>query len=293
MSDRFLLKVTGQPVPGVCPDPWAEALEQRFELLGGTAAGTRLSSDEAQDLIAQICDALESGRLRVAAPAGSGWQLRPWLKTALVALAHAGPVAPQPGPLPGTELAALGWIEERTAERRVPAGSFLRRGCFLSPGVVVMPPSTIQAGAWLGPGVRVDSHVLVGSCAQVGEGVVLGSGSTLAGHLIPADTLPVVLERGVVLAGACGVYGSVLIGEGSMLHPGTIVQASLGLYDSAERRWICADASGTLIVPPHVEIGMGLAPAPEGATDIQRLTAIILKRDSGSGEVRSDMIQSS
>ena len=275
------LQVGPGEVPGPARELSLDALERRFQMLDGLDARTLGQSAEAQNLLQAICIALENGNLRAAEqdPSTGVWTANGWLKQALVTLGNVGDLAVQPGVLPGTEFTALGWNDQRTLQCRIPAGSFIRRGVYLARGTTVMPPSTLQAGAYLAAGVRVDSHVLIGSCAQIGEDVIVGAGSVLAGLLLPASTLPVILERNVLLAGECGLYGSVHVGEASVLHPGTCLQAAHGLYDATRAQWIAAGEDGTLHVPPRCEIVMGLPPPAAGRQEFEQLTAIIIRRE--------------
>jgi 2,3,4,5-tetrahydropyridine-2-carboxylate N-succinyltransferase len=261
---------------------WAAVLEQRFALIDDTDGPLTF---EAETLIAEICDALEAGQLRIAEPVGSDWVVHAWVKLALMTLGRMGGVSAQLGVLPGTEISTLGWIERRSAECRIPAGSYLRRGCHVAAGCSVMPPSTIQTGAYLAARVRVDSHVLVGSGAQIGEDVVLGCNTMIGGVLLPHAALPVVLERGVVVGGNCGIYGSVRVGEETILRPGTVIQAGDGIYDAvgdaAGGGWIRPSAEQTLHIPAGVEIGMGVPPAAAFADGIQRVTPLLMRREQG------------
>ncbi len=260
---------------------YATLLRQRFDLVDPQVEAGAGPPYESMALWAEICNALEAGQLRVAEPVGDGlWVVHAWIKRALLTLGGAGSIQPQTGALPGSEIATLGWREERSIRSRVPAGSHLRRGCFVGDGCSIMPPSTVQAGAYLDPGVRVDSHVLVGSCAQIGEGVVLGCGTMIGGVLLPEEALPIVLERGVIIGGNCGLYGSVFIGQQTVLRPGTVVQAAEGLYDATVGEWIRAAPGEALHIPAQAEIGMGVAPIERCADGIQRLTPMILRRES-------------
>ena len=270
-----------QPLP---ESPYAAQLRQRFDLTGLTLPGEAAElSFEATALIGEICDALEAGLLRVAERGpGGAWTVHGWIKRALLTLGGAGEIRPQTGPLPGTEITTLGWSDKRDVRSRLPSGSYLRRGCFLSAGCSVMPPSTVQAGACIASGARVDSHVLVGSCAQIGEDVVLGCGTMIGGVLLPEEALPVVLERGVIVGGNCGIYGSVLIEEQAVLRPGTILHAADGVYDAMTAEWIRAERGHPLQIPAGAEIGMGVAPPEHSAHGVQCLTPMILTRDSRS-----------
>ena len=69
--------------------------------------------------------------------------------------------------------------------RVVPGGSTVRRGSYLAPGVVCMPPMYVNVGAWVGAGTMVDSHALVGSCGQIGERVHLSAAAQVGGVLEP------------------------------------------------------------------------------------------------------------
>ncbi len=261
--------------------PVAMELQRRFDgLTAGRGSDAerrdRLRSSEGKALLADLCDALESGHLRVTEGNGLGeWRANVWVKRALVALSGAGMLAPQPGPLPGSELDSLGWRADRPPDCRVPAGSFLRRGAYLAPGSAVMPPTTVQAGAAVLEGAQVDSHVLLGSGVLVGEGAVVGCGSMLAGSLLPEIALAVVLERGVVVGGNCGLYGPLVIGERSMVYAGTVLRAATGVFDPAKRHWLMPDGTGTLRLPNGCTVCMGVPPAEAFADGIQRVSTLL------------------
>jgi len=89
--------------------------------------------------------------------------------------------------------------------RVVPGGSSIRRGSYIAPGVVCMPPMYINVGSYIGTGTMVDSHALVGSCAQVGERVHLSAAAQIGGVLEPINAAPVVIEDDVIVGGNCGV----------------------------------------------------------------------------------------
>src|SRR4029078_7370826 len=67
--------------------------------------------------------------------------------------------------------------------RIVPGGSSVRRGAFVAPGVVCMPPMYVNVGAHVGTGTMIDSHALVGSCAQIGERVHVSAAAQIGGVL--------------------------------------------------------------------------------------------------------------
>jgi 2,3,4,5-tetrahydropyridine-2,6-dicarboxylate N-succinyltransferase len=255
---------------------WAQALEGRFSMLYDPQAPdlTALRSLEAATLLGDICDALEQGTLRMTERLPEGWRTHGWVQLALMLLAGSGKLVVQPGALPGTELSSLGWTVERSLDHRIPAGSFIRRGAYLAPGCVVMPPSVIQAGAHVSSGVLIDSHALVGSGAVLQPGVSVGCGTMIGGVLAPAGTLGVVLERGVVLGGNCGLYGPMIIAPETQIVAGTVIRSIAGIFDLRSGEWLRARGDGVLMVPAGLVVQMGVPPVSAFPDGIQRLTPL-------------------
>ena len=78
--------------------------------------------------------------------------------------------------------------------RIVPGGSAVRRGAYMAPGSIIMPPAYVNVGAWVGEGTMVDSHVTIGSCAQVGNHIHISASTQIGGVLEPAGALPTIIE---------------------------------------------------------------------------------------------------
>lgn len=269
-----------QPSPGTRETsarlPQTTELQCRFDLLNDGEQPARMRSPEARVLLDDLCHALESGTSRMVEGDGLGrWRVQGWIKRALMVLSGSGTLQKQPGVLPGTELDSLGWSDSRSLSLRVPAGSWIRRGAYLAPGAAIMPPSTVQAGAAILEGAMIDSHVLIGTAVLVGEGAVVGCGTMLAGSLVPEEALPVIIERGAVIGGNCGLYGSIVVGERASLFAGTVVRAAGGLFHVERRHWILADSGGMLRIPPGCTVSMGLPAADAFPDGIQRLSPLI------------------
>ena len=138
----------------------------------------------------------------------------------------------------------------------VPGGSSIRRGAYVAPGVVCMPPMYINVGAWVGPGTMVDSHALVGSCAQIGARVHLSAAAQIGGVLEPVNASPVVIEDDVIVGGNAGVYEGTVVRERAVLAAGVVLTRGTPVYDlvretvyrgSAER--VLEIPSGAVVVP--------------------------------------------
>ncbi|HEX8907436.1 MAG TPA: hypothetical protein VF771_21465, partial [Longimicrobiaceae bacterium] len=164
-------------------------LSDRIEALAGTPSAQRLPED-ALHVVHRLLHLLESGTLRAAERADDGtWQAVPWVKRGILLgfrFGHLVDMSPlsDPHPVHG-EHRPFSFVDKHTYPTRhfapadnvriVPGGSTVRRGAYLAPGVVCMPPMYVNAGAYVGEGTMIDSHALVGSCAQVGKRVHLSA----------------------------------------------------------------------------------------------------------------------
>ncbi len=187
----------------------------------------------------ELLDALEAGEARAAEPTPDGWVVNAWVKEAILDLFRSSEVVPQGVEIVGSELDALtrgryayrdkGLLTVRRFTdqhdvRLVPGGSAIRRGSYVGPGVVCMPPMYVNVGAWVGAGSMIDSHALVGSCAQVGEDVHVSAAAQLGGVLEPAGARPVIVEDGAFIGGGCGVFEGVLVGARAVLAAGVSLE---------------------------------------------------------------------
>jgi 2,3,4,5-tetrahydropyridine-2-carboxylate N-succinyltransferase len=207
----------------------SEELRQRIER--AAAEGGPSARAAFDDLVA----ALEQGTVRAAEPADGAWRVNAWVKQGILLGFRLGQVVEidPAGPLrffdkdtvPPRPLA----LEDGV--RVVPGGTAVRRGAYLGPGVVIMPPAYVNIGAYVGEGTMVDSHALVGSCAQVGRRVHLSAGAMIGGVLEPVGALPVVVEDEVLVGGNCGVYEGTIVGRRAVLGTGVILNASVTVYD--------------------------------------------------------------
>ena len=192
-----------------------------------TASAATAASWTADEIVA----ALESGRLRAAAPdsgEAGGWGLDPGARAAILALFADRATRPWSADeafgfvdrvcLPPKDVAGSPDARAAAAAGRpwriVPGGTSIRAGAHLEPGVVVMPPSYVNVGAWIGADTMVDSHVLVGSCAQIGARVHLSAGVMVGGVLEPAGARPVIIDDDAFVGAGCLLLDGVLVGRG-------------------------------------------------------------------------------
>ena len=252
-------------------------LREQFELL----ASAGLRTPELVQILGTVQQRLSQGELRLVDQVDGAWRLNGWLKRALMLMAQMSQPVMQPEPWGGTQLELAPWAEVPNTRALIPFGCHVRASAFVADGVVLTPPSVVQAGAYIGAGSLVDAHVLVGNCARVGRGVVLQAGTVIAGHLHPLDALPNIVEDSCQCGGGSGLYDGVVLGMGSILLPGTVVSARVGVFDPGQGLWLHADLAGTLHVPPLSVLGMGSLPVGTPGSGVQRSVPLVLGTRQG------------
>jgi 2,3,4,5-tetrahydropyridine-2-carboxylate N-succinyltransferase len=248
------------------------------------------SPEEVARVVPKLLDALENGLVRAAVPDGDGWRVEAWVKTGIlhgfrrseiVSFGTGSPLAFTDKSLfPPRDLTSVARV------RLVPGGSAVRRGAFIGPGVVLMPPCYVNVGAYVGEGSMIDSHALVGSCAQIGRSVHLSAGAQTGGVLEPPGAMPVVVEDGAFVGGLAAVLEGVRIGREAVIGAGVVLTASTPVYDLPRRRVIRRGADGVLQIPARAVVIHGSrAITDEWACSLglAASAAIIVKdRDAGT-----------
>jgi 2,3,4,5-tetrahydropyridine-2-carboxylate N-succinyltransferase len=164
--------------------------------------------------------------------------------------------------------------------RVVPGGSTIRRGAYVAPGVVCMPPMYVNVGAWVGAGTMIDSHALVGSCAQIGARVHLSAAAQVGGVLEPVNASPVVIEDDVIVGGNCGVYEGTVVRTKAVLAAGVVLTRGTPVFDLVNETVIRGSASAPLEIPAGAVVVPGARAVKGGFAESQGLsvqTPVIVK----------------
>lgn len=210
---------------------------------------------DAQHIFDHALALLERGELRAARKNENGdWEAVAWVKRAILLGFRIGRVVEM-----HTAGSVFHFFDKHTYPTRdfrlehgvriVPGGSTVRRGSYLSPGVVCMPPMYVNVGAWVGRGTMIDSHALVGSCAQIGEGVHLSAAAQIGGVLEPINASPVIIEDNVTVGGNCGVYEGTVVRARAVLGAGTVLTRGTPVYDLVNERVLRGTADKPLEIP--------------------------------------------
>ena len=214
-----------------------------------------------------VISALETGAMRVAEKVNGEWVVYPEVKQAILSGFRLGKLCDMSEgqfPFLDKDTYPVQSFSVEDGVRIVPGGSSVRRGAFLAPSVVMMPPSYVNVGAYVDEGTMIDSHALVGSCAQIGKHVHLSAASQIGGVLEPVGALPVIIEDNVFIGGNCGIYEGTIVREGAVIGTGVIINASTAIYDATTGEWIRANEKRQMTVPPGAVVVAGSRPVRKG-----------------------------
>lgn len=184
-----------------------------------------------EQALEQTLDFLESGKLRVATPQGSGqWITQEWVKKAILLYFQTRKVSPVlSGDLSFADKIPVRRWSGQEGVRVVPP-AIVRRGAFVHSGAILMP-SFVNIGAYVGEGTMVDTWATVGSSAQIGKQVHLSGGVGIGGVLEPLQANPVIIEDDAFIGSRCVVVEGAIIEEGAVLGAGVVITASTRILD--------------------------------------------------------------
>jgi 2,3,4,5-tetrahydropyridine-2,6-dicarboxylate N-succinyltransferase len=236
------------------------ALPGRIAAAWATPASEPLPGD-VDALVDTLLDALERGEVRAAERAADGtWRAVAWVKQGILLAFRAGHIVRMPVARPDGDVDSVFAFYDKhqfttrdvtlsAGVRVVPGGSTIRRGAYLAPGVVCMPPMYVNVGAHIGVGTMIDSHALIGSCAQVGERVHVSAAAQIGGVLEPVNAAPVVIEDDVVVGGNCGVYEGTVVRARAVLAAGVVLTRGTPVFDLARQAVYRAGDDRPLEIP--------------------------------------------
>ena len=246
-------------------DKLSTGIEQLFSLPADASPPEGTSR-----LLDDLLHALETGALRSAHRGADGvWHAVPWVKRGILAAFRFGKLADLSPPG-----GAFSFVDKNTIPpqhfaldrnvRIVPGGSTIRRGVYVGPGVVCMPPMFVNVGAYVGAGTMIDSHALVGSCAQVGERCHISAAAQIGGVLEPVNASPVIIEDDVIVGGNCGVYEGTVVRATAVIGAGVVLTRGTPVYDLARETVYRGSAVTPLEIPAGAVVVPG-ARAVKGA----------------------------
>jgi 2,3,4,5-tetrahydropyridine-2-carboxylate N-succinyltransferase len=251
------------------------AWESRDQLTPATKGATR-------EAVETALAGLDDGSLRVAEKTAADWQVRQWLKKAVLLsfrLTDMGPVVGGPGGANFFDKVPSkfeGWGDNRFREAgfRVVPPAAVRRGAYIAPGVVLMP-SFVNLGAYVDRNTMVDTWATIGSCAQIGKNCHLSGGVGIGGVLEPLQANPVIIEDDVFVGARSEVVEGVIVETGAVLSMGVFIGATTKIVDRTTGEIVQGRVPAYSVVVPGSLPGPAL---PGGAPGPSLYCAVIVKR---------------
>ena len=180
--------------------------------------------------IKNVIEEVDKGRVRVASPSETGWQVNEWVKQAI--LLYFGIQPMKTWTVEPFEFYDKMLLKKNYAElgvRAVPH-AVARYGAYVARNVVLMP-SYVNIGAYVDEGTMVDTWATVGSCAQIGKGVHLSGGVGIGGVLEPLQASPVIIEDGCFIGSRCIVVEGVVVEKEAVLGANVVLTQSTKIID--------------------------------------------------------------
>ncbi len=189
-----------------------------------------LKKEETQNVIRELMEMLDKGKIRVAEPDGDKWKVNEWVKKAVILYFPIQKMETiEAGPLEFHDKMALKKNYAELGIRVVPH-AVARYGAYISSGVVLMP-SYVNIGAHVEEGTMVDTWATVGSCAQIGKHVHLSGGVGIGGVLEPIQAAPVIIEDHAFIGSRCIVVEGCHVGKEAVLGAGVVLTGSTKIID--------------------------------------------------------------
>jgi 2,3,4,5-tetrahydropyridine-2-carboxylate N-succinyltransferase len=189
-----------------------------------------LKQSEYSDVVHNVIEKVDTGKLRTAMPVGDTWQVNEWVKQAI--LLYFSIQKMETWSLPPFEFYDKMKLKDHYKElgvRAVPH-AVARYGAFIGKNVVLMP-SYVNIGAYVDEGTMVDTWATVGSCAQIGKNVHLSGGVGIGGVLEPLQASPVIIEDGCFIGSRCIVVEGVRVEKEAVLGANVVLTQSTKIID--------------------------------------------------------------
>ncbi|MBL0282987.1 MAG: 2,3,4,5-tetrahydropyridine-2,6-dicarboxylate N-succinyltransferase [Zoogloea sp.] len=216
------------PFAAIIEDLW----ERRTELSAATATSEQLRAIE------HVINELDQGKLRVAEKINGEWVTHQWIKKAVLLYFRTHDNKVMSGgdtryydKVP-TKFDDYNEHDFQHGGFRVVPNAIVRKGSFISKGVVLMP-SYVNIGAYVGEGSMVDTWATVNSCAQIGKNVHLSGGVGIGGVLEPLQANPTIIGDNCFVGARSEVVEGVIVEDNCVISMGVYIGQSTKIYDRA------------------------------------------------------------
>jgi 2,3,4,5-tetrahydropyridine-2,6-dicarboxylate N-succinyltransferase len=273
----------------------AATIDAAWEGRDGVSPATKGPWREA---VEAALEGMDAGTLRVAEKGAQGWQVRQWLKKAVLLSFRLNDMAEIPGGPVDPDRGAARWWDKvpskfagwssnrfRDAGFRAVPGAIVRHSAYVAKNVVLMP-SFVNVGAYVDEGTMVDTWATVGSCAQIGKNCHLSGGVGIGGVLEPLQAEPVIIEDNCFIGARSEVVEGVIVEEGAVLAMGTFIGATTKIVDRDTGEIRMGRVPAYSVVVPGSLPGRKL---PDGSPGPSLYCAVIVKRVDARTRARTSI----
>jgi 2,3,4,5-tetrahydropyridine-2,6-dicarboxylate N-succinyltransferase len=273
----------------------AATIDAAWEGRDGVSPATKGPWREA---VEAALEGMDAGTLRVAEKGAQGWQVRQWLKKAVLLSFRLNDMAEIPGGPVDPDRGAARWWDKvpskfagwssnrfRDAGFRAVPGAIVRHSAYVAKNVVLMP-SFVNVGAYVDEGTMVDTWATVGSCAQIGKNCHLSGGVGIGGVLEPLQAEPVIIEDNCFIGARSEVVEGVIVEEGAVLAMGTFIGATTKIVDRDTGEIRMGRVPAYSVVVPGSLPGRKL---PDGSPGPNLYCAVIVKRVDARTRARTSI----
>jgi len=236
------------------------------------------------EVIREVIEHLDKGRLRVAEPFEGKWKVNEWVKKAVIMYFPIQKMETyEVGPFEFHDKIALKKDYAKLGVRVVPH-AIARYGAFLDSGIIMMP-SYVNIGAYVESGTMIDTWATVGSCAQIGKNVHLSGGVGIGGVLEPVQAAPVIIEDNCFIGSRCIVVEGVRIAKEAVLGANVVLTASTKIIDVSGDEPI--ESKG--FIPERSVVIPGTYPKKFPAGEYQVPCALIIGKRKASTNLKTSL----
>jgi 2,3,4,5-tetrahydropyridine-2-carboxylate N-succinyltransferase len=243
-----------------------------------------LQEENYQNVVREIIESLDKGKLRVAEKQGDEWQVHDWVKKAVILFFPISKMETiEVGPFEFHDKIPLK-NEFASQGVRVVPHAIARYGSYVANGVVMMP-SYVNIGAYVDQGSMVDTWATVGTCAQIGKNVHLSGGVGIGGVLEPVQASPVIIEDNAFIGSRCIIVEGVRVGQEAVIGAGVVLTQSTKIIDvsGTEEKVYRAE------IPPRSVVIPGTMPKEFSAGTYQVPCALIIGQRKESTDKKTSL----
>jgi len=233
-------------------------IEQLWEVRG-TLTKDSLKEAEIKKAILDTIDELDSGKIKLAYKENLEWKMNEWVKKAIILFIK---VSENYMITNGTHkfydnvsLKFDSWDHSKfeNANIKILANSTIKKGAFLAKGCIIKS-SFIETGVYIDENTLIEYNSAIGLGVQIGKNCHIESYVGIEGNL-SVRTMPTIIEDDVYIGAKSQIGNEVIIGEGSILAMGCLIDKNTPIIDTQTNQIFYGQIPPYSVVKPSFKDG--------------------------------------